>query len=445
MGNSIKLCCVLVSLILFGSFDADAQINLRNIFNTEPGGWNLHPAKGRSTSAERSYQVLHEIRKGKLRGFDYYYQLKIIPQFKLTFETCNSNVTIGDVLEKIVGKTKQFLISVTLSIRRRKNNVSFESVFSNKQPILLAGRGADREGKASTGCLFEQIAEFRTPFFLRKIPSNLSSRLQDIDDFDLNYKVTVSTQLTLNAVEQMTGLFKELSGIVSEISQFSDIVGKRTELILKHKGTASRFEKALNSVGKKMNSFSGSDELETDGSTKSRFVITLPNVVHKDSGNIVIYTRLSASKIIDVLGELPSGPEIVFRSDALVSHHPKKTLRKKLSELLGTKAGGELIEVRLKDLDLDAKAQREQLAGKCKVLRRVLAEDMGLSTVDSLLLRRAVLQDSKIFGKVSSLEEIKALVAYTAADPAEIADACWNKQDAQLHSALSQKLTNKRE
>lgn len=395
------------------------------------GGWTA------KSHASDSYVEYSRLLGGDMAPFDYYYQLKIVPQISLSFKGCNS-LTAPAMLERIAGKTKNSLLVVRLGIGYRFAADNTANIFQNRDvPILLVGNNNDNN-RPKNGCFFSITNETVLPLFRYGGASNY-------EDFLIRVSVERGTSVQFNIVKRV----KETFSLFNAAYSWTDLTGARTTAFA---AAAQQFEDAINGAGEQLQRYNEELSLRPHGRNPDRFVFTAPDFISLSAGTLVLYPRLIASILIDSkaasAGETLS-PEAILGSRGLSTRRCSSEILSSGScnlkvETVHQSLIGHLAATSPAIFDLDTPAGLAKVYDTCQRVRYWTTDVLELSTLDSLAVRWAVASSVGLDRILADDKLSEPIVAATKIERGKLRDMCWAaKDEAKLKafvSAMNRKL-----
>ena len=380
------------------------------------GGWNA------KSHASDSYVEYSKMLGGQMAPFDYYYQLKIVPQISLSFKGCNS-LSAPAMLERIAGKTKNSLLIVKVGVGYRFAADNTASIFQNKDvPILLVGNNNDNN-RPKNGCFFQITNETVLPLFRYGGASNY-------EDFLIGVTVERGTAVQYNIVKRV----KETFALFNAAYSWTDLTGARTTAFA---AAAQQFEDAINGAGEQLQRYNEELALRPHGRNPDRFVFTAPEFISQSAGTLVLYPRLIASILVDTkaatAGDVLS-PEAILGSRGL-------STRRCSSEILSSGTCNLKVETLHQSLlgylaasspavfDLNTDAGIAKVYDTYQRVRYWTTDVLELSTLDSLAVRWAVASSSGLDKILADDKLSEPIVAATKIDRTKLQDMCWSPKD----------------
>lgn len=387
------------------------------------GGWTP------KTHASESYVELARLEGRDLGQFDYYYQLKIVPQISLTFQGCNS-LTAPQVLERIAGKTRNSLLVVKIGVGYRFAADNSANIFKEHDvPILLVGRNNDNKSPKN-GCFFSITNETVLPLFRY-------GGATDYEDYRINVTVERGTAVHYNIVKRI----KETFSLFNAAYSWTDLTGARTTAFT---AAAQQFEEAINGAGEQLQRYNEELRLVPRGRTPDRFVFTAAQFINPASGTLVIYPRLIASILIDskaaTSGETLS-PESILGSRGL-------STRRCSSEILSKGSCDLKVETVTQSLltylqatspaifDLNTEEGLKKVYDTCQRIRYWTTDVLELSTIDALAVRWAAMASTGLDKILPDETLSQPIVDATRIKRTELQEKCWAPKDAARFKAF---------
>lgn len=385
------------------------------------GDWNA------SRNADESYTAFRKIQGGALSQYDYYYQLRLVPQLKISFADCEESVGIVSFFNGLFGTSENSLLIVKAGLQYRWASGGKPAEFlKDSVPLFIAGTGLDPSSmKEGNGCFFDATSDVSFPL----LRYNGGGLKQDYDDFQIKFTVEGGQGLSLNGVATIKSLFSQFNAAFS----WTDITGAR---VTAYESAAQKFQDAIVKAGTFKNRLTKTYTMKTLGTGASRLILTVPDLFgdgESDTGKLVIYARLIGSIALDT-NERDITPRMIMQSEPLTARKcsppdiatgkceaPNQTIRGSLRTL------GKELPVDVFDVSTDD--GRKQVFRLCDEVRVHATETLKLSTLDALLVRWAA---TKISGLQDALKDQKRSSAIAQATSKSIEDLtakCWNADD----------------
>ena len=457
-----KACCAILFVLSLSSARGEQVFNNSGLMVFDEG-WD--PNK----YASDSYRAYHSIKNGDLTKFDYYYQLKLTPQMKLSFAGC-TKLRSNDIIKNLIGVSGQKMLIVKLGIKYRFNQDSSIPIFKGKDvPVLYVGRNRDIGGGITQGCYFSITDETIFPLFRYEggyydEPKN---------DFMINISVNSGDNVKFNTVQRIV----EGLNIFNAATSWTDLTGKRTEAF---ENAASKFEDAINGAGSQINSYNEEKNLkgiQQGEQAPSQFIFAAPSFVDLSAGTLMVYTRLISSVLIDAKTEATQelAPEDILSGTGLSSRACAseilekgscdlkiKTVREALLDYLkppvastssrglsGTPAEtaspsqtasqtASTTESDSSDIfDFSSDRGQKKVTSVCKKIRMFASDKLRLATMDALLVRWSA--TNELAQVLQTDPELAASISKaTNLSKDELAKICWNEDDkGKLNKFLS--------
>lgn len=381
------------------------------------GGWTA------KTHASDSYAEFARIAGGALGPFDYYYQLKLVPQISLSFKGCNS-LSAPQVLERIAGKTRNSLLVVKLGIGYRFTADNKASLFRDRDvPILMVGNNNDNNSPRN-GCFFSITNETVFPLFRY-------GGATDYESFQVAVTVERGTSVQYNIVKRV----KETFSLFNAAYSWTDLSGARTAAF---SAAAQQFEDAINGAGEQLQRYNQELKLSPHAASPDRFVFTSPEFISLSAGTLVLYPRLIASILIDSKAATPGAtlsPESILGSRALSTRRCSAEILSKGYCDLKVETVHQSLLTRLAPsapaiFDLDTEAGLAKVYDTCLRLRNFVTDEIELSTMDALAVRWSVMASSGLDGILADDKLAEPIVKATRIAKPKLQEACWAPADA---------------
>lgn len=394
------------------------------------GGWTSR------THASDSYVEFARIAGGALGPFDYYYQLKLVPQISLSFKGCNS-LTAPQVLERIAGKTRNSLLVVKLGIGYQFTADSKASLFRDRDvPILMVGNNNDNV-RPRNGCFFSITNETVFPLFRY-------GGATDYESFQIAVTVERGTSVQYNIVKRI----KETFSLFNAAYSWTDLSGARTTAFA---AAAQQFEDAVNGAGEQLQRYNQELPLSPHGASPDRFVFTAPEFISISAGTLVLYPRLIASILVDTKAAHSGtslSPETILGSRAL-------STRRCSSQILSTGTCDLKVETVHQSLltrlaptspaifDLNTDPGLAKVYDTCLRLRNYVTDEIELSTMDALAVRWSVMAASGLDRILADDKLAEPIAMATKIARPKLQEACWAPADETRFKAFVSAMNRK--
>lgn len=292
--------------------------------------------------------------------------------------------------------------------------------FLSDIPLLYAGKGIDpTTNKASgDGCFFDFINVVRAPYLRHDGSSQ--------QDYYLYFKARAAKNVELNAIASLKTALVAFSSLFS----WTDLTGDRIKLLA---DATTQLQTAI------ARAFTVDDTKKTTKALLSTGMQDLAYHIDVDeleqaAGNLAIYVRLSASLVLDNMGE--NDKEITV--DRVLTDTDIGTVRcipelpKPACTLLprtfrsALKEYNKDIPPRFFDLSADGK---KKVYDTCQQLREFATGNLKLSTLDALLVRWAAVKLSKLDKALADPAQAADIASASQVDVADLGERCWNADD----------------
>lgn len=472
------------------------------------GNWN------KTIHADKIYRewetTIKDVHKKALGKYDYYYSLEIVPQFK-NVTTCPDDQNQGWAFWRaLLGEERGALVIVKANIQHRWGiGYPVDLLKGDAVLALMATGGSSSSPKTGRGCFFDATARPTFPIILYAGGRNNTT----YDDFTIKFIVMGGSTAESNAVGNVVALANGVSA-ASRWTALTTVLG--SAVFDGFSKLASAFESALVQANTIQHYFAVSHTLKASGSDSNfegRLAITLPDFFDTNgSGNLVIYIKrwgslalavadikeiqpksqqqtekkkkltgkntspaLTESKATEVTNE-PITTDIVFDSVLLANRGCslnvavagdckntdsfRTTLAKLVKPVLDrddATLGKYSLGVDRPDaplIDLNSKASYSRLYDVCKAISTVAKLNLHLNSLDTLLIRWAVMKNSGVIDifnnsdptKLASLlSEQEAFSSGRLNLPPDLRlgklqEVCWSETDKKLLDGLAKKI-----
>lgn len=428
-------CFSLIAFFLFASLElASAQtiINKSGVV-VSVGGWDL---KNRY-HADDTYRAFLAARGGKpLSKYDYYYQLVISPEVDRNLRLaadCDQAPSLKSFLINLFGYATSSFVIVRMSATHRWQSGLSSPMLPKDTALLMIGHGADKNTlAASNACFFDPSTRVGSQLLRYEGASND----QDFDDFQLNFSMDGGTSTSSNFIATLRGIFTDLKPSVAWAGPISEGIGTI-------EAAGKRMEATIKAAGGQRNYFVANHFLKINDGNKGRLHLAVPNVINPNSFYLTIFARKVASLALSD-GAPEVSPNWILQSTSLGNRnchskqladgtcgHSAVTVLKRLMPNRKPEETPHLF-------DLTSDENIKRVYNLCGHVRNVTTGEMGLSTIDALLVRWAITKESKLQAALKNPEQLKLISAKTMRSEAEVVENCWNDTDeATLRSVLS--------
>lgn len=393
---------------------------------------------------DSTYVAFKQFREKALQSQDYYQQLRIVPQVKSTFSECKAAVGIEKALKLMekglgIGTETATLVLLKVGIEARLNAEPAISYVPNATPapLLMVGRGDDKL-VPSERCFFDVTPEPTYGWFRYEGGLN-----QNYDDYVVQFYVSGGKVVKSEALGNLFTIFSNFNAAASWDPVSKDASAGILAL-------AQSWDKAYSAV-------MGGPQPES--TPKSAHVMqgqlvraTVPNVIG-NSGTLVIYPKRYGSIIFNVNDAQISAQSILQQTDLTTRNcHPAdvlagkcnkhETVRTALRNNEDVKAADASLPFSI--FGVSTKEKRKLIPDVCKAVKGALLS-MGLSTLDEMMIRWAILHDT---GLENALYDTRAATIEQDAGQsiADIRKVCWNDGDKKtvfgVASVLNKKLVD---
>lgn len=377
---------------------------------------------------DTTYRAFRAFRGDDLRSEDFYQQLRIIPQVKSSFADCKNEggltkaiKTIGKALGLGEDQAALLLLKVGIDSRWAAGESISLVPSATPTPLLMIGRGDDNL-VPSARCFFNVTPVPTYPL----VRYGGGGKDQEFDDYVVQFNVSggkiVKSQLLGNLVELFTNFNTAASW---------DLISKDASAAAL--ALAKGFDKAYSDV---MGGPRPSSTISHTLKQGELLRITVPSVIG-NSGTLVIYPRRYASVALNVNDRQISAIRILERNDLTIKNcstqdilqnkcDKHQTIRGVLREHSDLKAID--VKLPLSIFDTTSAEKRKLIPQLCKAVKIHLRSTLGLSTLDEMMVRWAVMKDSGL--EQALYDQRAATIEKDAETPIdEIRRSCWNEGD----------------
>jgi hypothetical protein len=405
-----------------------------------PGNSGIQIAAGGWTEAahtDLTYRVYKKIHAGPLSTYDFYYQMKIVPQFNPSHGWCSDKIDVGTFFNGLFGISDAALAVLKATIHYNYTSGQFVDFSNTSVPLLMVGRGSAPGGLTpGNGCYFDLTPSVEYPL-IRYEGGGVD---QDYDDFDIKFSVNGGKALTLNAVATIAALFSNFNAAFA----WAQIKSAEVTAL---QSAAQTFQQALAAAGTSQDQVPTNFTMKLAGTDQGRLQISIPSLFGKQApqGNLVIYVRRSASIVFDTSqSSIDSGS--VLANDRLAGRQcsvsdiakgacvASKTIRFALADAIKPLDATPPLNI----FDPNTAEKQAKIYDLCQLVRTHLRETFHLSTLDEMIVRWALTKESGLQAAFSDPTKKAAIASATKRPADEVVSMCWNDGDSKtLASAAS--------
>jgi hypothetical protein len=383
----------------------------------QTGGWS----EGRH--ADETYKAFKKFRGAALGEFDYYYQLRVVPQFKTTFEECKESSPIARFFNQIVGVSDASLVVLKTGVTYRWASGQPVDFIKDATPLFIIGTGAKPNSlEPGNGCFFD-VTQSPTFPLLRYGGGGAN---QQFDDFELKFSINGGKATTINAVANIAQLFTNFNTALAWNLATSAQAAALT-------AAATTFQNSLQAAG----TFQSATTRNYTLKQGDRVRITIP-ALFGASNDLIIYSRRQASIAFDT-----SDPQItsvkVLEKEGLAAREcipPKiaagtcelsKSVRESIAASSFVKAIDDKAPMNIFNPFV---AEKQKLIfDLCEAVRTHIREKMRLTTLDEMMVRWALTKQTKLQDALKDPVKSAVIATATGRTVSELQQSCWNDGD----------------
>lgn len=391
-------------------------------FSITKGGWT----ETNNNHADASYRAFKRILNREPGKYDYYYQLRVAPQYPASQDWCSTGINVGSFFKSLFGVSEASLALMKASVNWEYDAGASYNYISVQSPILMMGTGSTASAiSPGSGCYFDITPPFETPML------RYSGGGDNQDNFTFKFSVSGGKAISLNFVKTVFGLFNTFNAALS----FATIKAGQQALV---QTASEKFEAALAQAGSFNSSLSIVHEVSLRDRKDTRLQISVPDLFGRraPSGNIIIYTRRSASILMDTSdkvltpGSILSNERIALRQcglEALTKGACSSAKPLRIALMEAVKPVDDKATLNIYNVN-DAAAQKKVLA-LCEIVRTSLRDQFRLSVADEMLMRWALAKQSGLLDALNNPERLQALATANGTTPEQLLGACYNAGD----------------
>ncbi|MGJ5074567.1 hypothetical protein [Bradyrhizobium oligotrophicum] len=390
--------------------------------------------------SDATYKAFKGFRKDTLYSEDYYYQLRLVPQYKTTFENCNREPGIVKFFQRLFGTSDAALVLLKASISYRYASGQSVAYAQDASPatLFMLGKGTDPGTmNPGNGCFLDVTNSPTYPLF--RYAGGGSQ--QDYDDFSLRF--------TIQGGEVVK------SNLLSNIYKFFDRVSAAASFVPLGSVAAKAVSDSSKEMDDAVSNALGRDDRFTVGpiyiKQHDRLRIRVPDLIG-NSGSIVLYPRKYGSIALDTSDPEINAAHVLGRSELagrgcdapkVVSNDCSKstTIRDTVRAADSVKAVDSKLPPSI--FQPNDPEHHKYALNLCVEIKKFLRENLRLSTLDEMMVRWAILVDSQMMNALFD-DRVNAIAQASSTTVDGLRTACWNKGDDETVRGVVVKSLKKR-
>ena len=398
------------------------------------GGWN------EASHTDRTYQTFEKVHDGPLGMYDFYYQMKIVPQFNPSHGWCSAGIDVGSFFRGLFGVSSAALGVLKATIHYNYTSGQYADFTNTSAPLLMVGFGQQAGGLTpGNGCYFDITPSVEYPLALYEG----GGTGQDYDDFDLKFSINGGQALSLNAVATVAGLFSNFNAAFA----WSQIKSAEVTAI---QSAAQTFQQALASAGTAQVQATADYTLRLMGANQGRLQISLPALFGRQApqGNLVIYLRRIGSIALDTAlttidtGSVLSNDRVSARQCSVDNIAAGKCVTQNGSGTRSALASAAAIKQidsapPLDIFDPNNPVKQKEIYNLCQAVRTVLIDSFHLSTLDQMMVRWALTKESGLQDALKDPKKLAAIATATQHTANDVVSECWNDGDSKTINGVA--------
>ncbi len=424
---------LILALLFSGTANADSILLKRdtvggNGVEIQSGGWV------EAKHADETYKAFRKLKGGPLGEYDYYYQLRVVPQFKTTFEECEESSAIARFFNQLAGVTDARLVVLKTGVTYRWASGQPVDFVKADTPLFIIGSGAKPNTlEPGNGCFFDVT---QSPTFpLLRFGGGGSN--QQFDDFELKFSVSGGKATSINSVATVAQLFTNFNTAFA----WNLATSAQTAALA---AAATTFQDALKASG----TFSSATTRNYTLKQGDRLRITIPTLFGAKN-DLIIYPRRQASIAFDTADTVIT-PNKVIEKEGLAAREctpPKiasgncelsKTIRESITASAYVKAIDAQAPLNIYNPFV---AEKQKLIyDLCEAVRTHIREKMRLTTLDEMMIRWAFTKQTKLQDALKDPVRSSAIATATGRSVAELKQSCWNEGDEKTVNEMAKLL-----
>ncbi|WP_316196293.1 MULTISPECIES: hypothetical protein [unclassified Bradyrhizobium] len=390
--------------------------------------------------SDATYKAFKNFRKDTLYSEDYYYQLRLVPQYKTTFSNCNREPGIVKFFQRLFGTSEAALVLLKASISYRYASGQSVAYAQDASPatLFMLGKGTDPGTmNPGNGCFLDVTNSPTYPLFRY---SGGGSQ-QDYDDFSLRFIIQGGEVVRSN--------------LLSNIYKFFDRVSAAASFVPLGSAAAKAVSDSSKDMDDAVSNALGRDDRFTVGPVYikqgDRLRIRVPDLIG-NSGSIVLYPRKYGSIALDTNDPEINAAHVLGRSELasrgcdapkVVSNDCSKstTIRDTIRSADSVKSVNNNLPASI--FQPNDPEQHKYAYNLCIEIKKFLRENLRLSTLDEMMVRWAILVDSQMMNALFDAR-VNAIAQASGTTVDGLRTVCWNKGDDETVRGVVTKALKKR-
>lgn len=386
--------------------------------------------------ADNSYRAFKKASKRELGAYDFYYSLRIAPQYPASNKPwCQTGISPWSFLKSFVGISDAGLALLKVSLSYKFNAGGTIDYVAGDAPLIMVGTGKKTgEITPGNGCFFDVTKSQDTPLLRYGGGGN------DQDLFQFKFSVTGGEAKSINAISTVSSFFNAAAATAS-MATFNPAAAT-----LYDKATKA-FEDALSNAGSFTVGTPANFEMKISDKPSQRVQISLPSLFggKAPQGNLLIYIRRSSSIFLDTdqakvtPADILSSQRLSFRGCGLNVLAKGRCLEAEpfsfaLPELVKSVAPNLSLSSTIYDVknaDVPPK-----IFALCKMVRTILRDKYRLTTVDEMYVRWALAKESGLLDIFNDKTGLEALAKTNGVTSEQIQAVCYNGGDEKILQAM---------
>jgi len=401
-------------------------------FVINAGGWN----ETNNLHADDAYRAFKKYKKEELGQYDFYYQLVVARQNSPTKGNwCDNGLDVGQFLKGVFGVSQGALATLKLNLNYVYDAGQKVGYFgADPAPIIMLGVGqAAGAVTPGNGCYFQLTPAFQSPLY------RFNGGGADQDYFTFDFSVSGGRAVTLNAVSIVFGLFDKFNAAYN----FATIKAGNEAAV---QAASNSFQTAMTNALTSAGTASANYTMGVSDKFHQRIAMSIPELFGKKAppdGNLVFYIRRSASIFLDT-SQKKLTPTAILSNDRValrgcgIDATAKGTCTsvKSLSSALFEAAKTVVDKPSVDIYDLKTSGTRGNVLNLCKIVRQRLRDTFRLSVIDEMLVRWALVKQSRLYDTLFDQTKLDALAKETNENTKDYLGACYNGGDEEVLNAI---------
>lgn len=380
--------------------------------------------------ADNSYRTFKKATQRELGAYDFYYSLRIAPQYPTSNKPwCQTGISPWSFLKSFVGISDAGLALLKVSLSYKFDAGGTIDYVAGDAPLILVGTGKKSgEVTPGNGCFFDVTRSQDTPLLRYGGGGN------DQDLFQFKFSVAGGEAKSINAISTVSSLFNAAAAAAS-MATFN-----AAGATLYDKAT-QRFESALSEAGSFTGSTPANFEMKISDKPNQRIQISLPNLFGRKApqGNLLIYIRRSSSIFSDTgqaritPADILSSQRLSFRGCGLdVLAKGRCVEAEPFSSALPERVKSVLPNLSSTIYDLKNAEVPPKVFALCKMVRTILRDRYRLTTVDEMYVRWALAKESGLLDTLNNKTSLESLAKANGVSSEQIQAVCYNGGDEKI-------------